>query len=715
MPNAKAMAGSTPPGPMLPRPARPMAGHRGHLERLGPPAIRGAIPRPDRVGRRLRDPRHHDHGRDPRTGTPRLFRPERAAVSITTSLPEISVTSRHRVADGRARARDPPARARGRCARSSAWSPSAPPRRPRWRRPGPGRRHGRFRVRRGPAAPSRRRSRHLDREARIGRRATPAGDRRGGHARRGRGEAGVRLRQPPDRDGVRQAPRGGPQRPGPGRAARPPPASTPAQLKAAKEHSEAIKPVLDLAAARRLPSRAARRDRRRLRQAASSTRSRPPPTEEDLAKFDDPLDELFNRLSRMEAPLKLLEGLFIPKLMKGAREVWVHILVVGALLGIARPGRRRRGGDRRRPRRRGGLGRPAPHLAASRLSKDQLERLYLPLMHALADADNLADLLPRAGRCPAPRGAQGHRGAARRRPQEGRRQPRPGHLGRRGAARRAAPQDQRGLRHAGSPTSRRQQQRDLRDAIDAHDRLMADLKAQAEAKSLKLDEKYRTLKEQVRSRHEASWQAMAESWHEGIRHARPSRSTRSSARPPATARAGTIPPGPSRPLPRDLPPAIRFGEVTLDLARPARRHLGRPPADGRNPHAVHLPRAAAVPDPCQPADRGPARGPRRGAERPPGVDVPAADQPAAGPGPVHDRRPGRASAGASARSCTWPTSTGPGQPARSGPTPARSRSGWPTSPPTWRRSRRSTCGTSTRRSRSTTRWPARSPSPIACW
>ncbi len=41
----------------------------------------------------------------------------------------------------------------------------------------------------------------------------------------------------------------------------------------------------------------------------------------------------------MEAPLKLLEGLVIPKLMKGSREVWVHIIVVGAAVGIVGDGR----------------------------------------------------------------------------------------------------------------------------------------------------------------------------------------------------------------------------------------------------------------------------------------------------------------------------------------------------------------------------------------
>ena len=131
MPNAKAIAGSTPPGPVLPRPARPVAGHRGDLERLGPPAIRGAIPGPDRVGRRLRDPRH------PRPW-PRSSNRYAATVPTGASCCEHhDVLARdfrpecRRVAAGRARARDPPARARGAARDPPAWWPSAPPRRPR--------------------------------------------------------------------------------------------------------------------------------------------------------------------------------------------------------------------------------------------------------------------------------------------------------------------------------------------------------------------------------------------------------------------------------------------------------------------------------------------------------------------------------------------------------------------------------------------------------
>ncbi len=64
-------------------------------------------------------------------------------------------------------------------------------------------------------------------------------------------------------------------------------------------------------------------------------------SEENYSKFEDPVDELFNRLARMDAPLKLLEGLIIPKSMKGGREAWIYIVVIGLMVGIGRDGRRR--------------------------------------------------------------------------------------------------------------------------------------------------------------------------------------------------------------------------------------------------------------------------------------------------------------------------------------------------------------------------------------
>ena len=110
---------------------------------------------------------------------------------------------------------------------SSAWSPSAPPPRPRSKAPGPAAMPRPTPSTSGPGGRSARSRAARSRGARR-RRAAPAVDRRGGDARRGRGEAGVRRRQPADRHGVRQAPRDGPQRARPRPAPRPPPASTPA-------------------------------------------------------------------------------------------------------------------------------------------------------------------------------------------------------------------------------------------------------------------------------------------------------------------------------------------------------------------------------------------------------------------------------------------------------------------------------------------------------
>ena len=173
-----------------------------------------------------------------------------------------------------------------------------------------------------------------------------------------------------------------------------------AQLKAAREHSVAMKPILDLVAL--ADSHRERLEALAAAQVKLKLNPEPPaPTEEDLTKYQDPVDELFTRLSRMEPPLKLLEGLFIPKLMIGNREVWVHLVVVGAIVGIAAMG----GGGPT------GIGGGVAAGAALtlllriwliKLSKGQLERLYLPLMHALSDADNLAAYCRVDRRWPAP-------------------------------------------------------------------------------------------------------------------------------------------------------------------------------------------------------------------------------------------------------------------------------------------------------------------------
>jgi DNA segregation ATPase FtsK/SpoIIIE, S-DNA-T family len=334
------------------------------------------------------------------------------------------------------------------------------------------------------------------------------------------------------------------------------------QLKAAQEHSAATKPILDLVGM-------ADELRERLAAVAADyaklgLNAEPPiASEENYSKFEDPVDELFNRLARMEAPLKLLEGLIIPKSMKGGREAWVFVVVIGLIIGIAAMAGGGAAGIG------GGLAAGAAiafllRIWLVKLSKGQLERLYLPLMQALADADNLTayvrgivdDRLKEARQ----------QLSARREEELKRNEANHARLLRAAEAQR----DER-LRKINEVYASRivevqtTQQRDLRDAIEAYDRHVVELKAQAQAKFQKLDEKFRALKEQIASRYETSWRTMAEAWRGGMRAV--------AAEIEAVKReaagycpAWDDPAWTSRPLPRVLPPVLRFGEIPLEMA-----------------------------------------------------------------------------------------------------------------------------------------------------
>ncbi len=335
-----------------------------------------------------------------------------------------------------------------------------------------------------------------------------------------------------------------------------------AQIKAVQEHTAAVKPILDLV-------RMADQHRERLAVLAADYAKfglNPEPaiaSEENHAKFEDPVDEVFNRLARMETPLKLLEGLIIPKSMKGGHEAWVFVVVIGLMAGIGAVA----GGGA------AGIGGGVAAGAALavllrvwlvKLSRNQLERLYLPLKQDLADADNLAayargivdDRLKDARQ----------QLAARRDEDLKRNEANHARLLRAAEAQR----DER-LRRINEVYASRMvevqttQQRDLREAIDAYDRHVAELQAQAKAKFQKLDQKYRTLKEQIASQYESSWHSMAETWREGMRS--------TSAEIESVRRDVAVycprwddPAWATRSLPRLLPPVIRFGEIPLDLA-----------------------------------------------------------------------------------------------------------------------------------------------------
>ena len=180
----------------------------------------------------------------------------------------------------------------------------------------------------------------------------------------------------------------------------------------------------------------------------------------------------------------------------------------------------------------------------------------------------------------------------------------------------------------------------MREAIEAHERQMAEIPAQSERNLAKLEEQYKTLKEQIRTRHETKWKALADRWRDGMQHVASELAEVGRAvdeiGPP-----GTIPPGPTGRFPARSPRCVRFGTIALDSRRCPGASRPTPGSMEGLARRFELPAAAAVPGRRQPAHRDPDRGPDRGHRGAPGLDVPAPDQPAAGHGPVHDRRPDR--------------------------------------------------------------------------
>src|SRR5262249_34678822 len=62
-----------------------------------------------------------------------------------------------------------------------------------------------------------------------------------------------------------------------------------------------------------------------------------PPTTPTRERFepDDPSGELLDRLARAEPDLALLEALYLPRMLKGRREIWVYIVVALMVAGLA--------------------------------------------------------------------------------------------------------------------------------------------------------------------------------------------------------------------------------------------------------------------------------------------------------------------------------------------------------------------------------------------
>ncbi|WP_165245908.1 FtsK/SpoIIIE domain-containing protein [Paludisphaera soli] len=334
------------------------------------------------------------------------------------------------------------------------------------------------------------------------------------------------------------------------------------QKVAAQEHAAAAKPLQDAAAI--LDSY-----RERLAVVAVDFRKfgldpePPPPARESFDKFAEPGDELFERLSRMGPPLKLLERLIIPRTLKGANEAWVYVstALLGGGIGLAL------GADFTVALILAGVGLAlglALRMKLAALAKEQLERLYVPLMQSSSAAAALGD------HCKSRidgRFQESLRTLAARRDKDLERAKEVHTLT---IAQGEADRDER-LRQINEVYARKlrenaeERERRSREAAETHARKAADLKAKAEAGAIQLEEGYATAKAQARAVHESDVRAVASRWRASV-SAAAAVLDEVARRAEGFGLSWEDPDWADRPLHRAIPPALRFGTVALDLA-----------------------------------------------------------------------------------------------------------------------------------------------------
>src|SRR5271157_1665435 len=332
--------------------------------------------------------------------------------------------------------------------------------------------------------------------------------------------------------------------------------------KAATEHTQALQPLSDAVKVSdcfrdRLATLAAEYGKFKL------APDLPAPSRESYSKFTEPVDELFDRLGRMEPAIKILEGLIVPKTMKGAREAWVFIVPLLICVGIAIVMELHAAGIALLAV----TGLAVGGLLRTwlvQLSKTQLQRLYNPLVQSLADADGLTAYC--RAQAEARYAEERKRLAARH--EEDVKLAKENHV--RAIDNGETKRDER-IRQINEIYAQRMvdiqttQASEMSAAVESHRQRMSEIQTQSERSLVKLDEQYKSLKEQVRVRSETTWTALAARWREGMQ--------RVSSELSAVQRSGAeIGPTwddsswPDRPLPRQVPPVIRMGTAAVKLA-----------------------------------------------------------------------------------------------------------------------------------------------------
>lgn len=287
----------------------------------------------------------------------------------------------------------------------------------------------------------------------------------------------------------------------------------------------------------------------------------PPPSRENYDRFDSPADELLNRITRMSEPLRLLEKLVIPKSMKGANEVWVYILMVALMLGFG--GMIGLGGTSLAVLAVVGLVLGlALRIQLVELSKTQLQRLYKPLIQSLADAEGLA------ARARAQVDAKAQESAKRLAAQLASALQKAKVEHAEAIAQGEAHRDER-LREINDVYARKiaeiqaNQSSRMREAVEAHEHRVSELRSKKKAGAERLDVDDRAFREQAETDYKTRLDAARDQWLAGADPAIADLNA-------VAARADLLgvdwdrADWDAQPLPKAIPPAIRFGTLEID-------------------------------------------------------------------------------------------------------------------------------------------------------
>ncbi|GAC1474813.1 MAG: FtsK/SpoIIIE domain-containing protein [Isosphaeraceae bacterium] len=281
------------------------------------------------------------------------------------------------------------------------------------------------------------------------------------------------------------------------------------------------------------------------------------------SRNDVPVEKLYDILARAEPPLVLLEGLIIPKALKGYRFLWIFVLVflllcgpllwisqgeavsvVGALVGAAAVGWVLRSW-------------------LYTLCRTQVSRLLDPVRRSLNEAESWIALCREA----AEENLKSQKARVSESREENLRRARDRKEKTLAAAETMRDERLRDINEvyaARMSELRTNQQVGLRGAIESYQRRKAEIETLREAGVQKLDHQYHLLKENIQTRHSRAWTAMATTWRDGFSEVL---ATLNEVRreldqtQPVWESAAWDDPKPAS----QVPSVLRFGEVLVNL------------------------------------------------------------------------------------------------------------------------------------------------------